>query len=95
MFLIMVSYKEPIEIIDQYLVEHRAYLEEGYKKDFFVVSGPRNPRSGGVIISQLKDREHLDKILQNDPFYIHNLADYEVIEFLPVKYHHYFKHFVE
>jgi len=94
MFLIMIHYKKPIEIVDQHLADHRNFLEEGYKKDFFIVSGPRNPRTSGIILSQLKSRTQLEDILKQDPFYINEVADFEIIEFLPVKYHKDFASFV-
>lgn len=94
MFIMMLTYKKPIEIVEQYQVEHREFLEKGYQKDYFIVSGPRNPRTGGIIFSQLKDREQLMEIMKLDPFLIHGVADYEYIEFNPVKYHHEFSPFI-
>lgn len=94
MFLIMLAYTKPIEMIDQYLAEHRAFLEEGYQKDYFVVSGPRHPRSGGIILSQLKDKLQLEAILKHDPFALNHLAEYEIIEFNPVKFHPDFAKFI-
>lgn len=87
MFIVMLTYTKPLEIIDKFLVEHREFLGEGYKKNYFVASGPMNPRTGGVIISQLKDRAQLESIMKNDPFNVHEVADYKIIEFDPVKYH--------
>lgn len=95
MFLVLISYKKPIEEIDQYLLEHRKFLDGGYKNNYFVVSGPRNPRTGGVILSQLHDRNLLENFLKDDPFYIHGIASYEVVEFVPVKYHSDFSKFIE
>jgi len=94
MFLITVSYKKPIEIVDKYLTEHRSFLDEGYAKDYLVVSGPKNPRDGGVIISCLKDRKILEDYLKRDPFYIHEIADYQITEFMPIKYHQKFECFL-
>ena len=94
MFLIMTTYKVPINEIEKYLVAHRDFLAEGYDKNYFVVSGPKKPRTGGVIISQLTDRAKLDDLLSNDPFVIHDLVNYEIIEFEPVKYHEKFASFV-
>jgi uncharacterized protein YciI len=94
MFVIIITYKKPLDIVDQHLAAHRSFLEKGYKEDLFVVSGPQHPRTGGVIISQIKDRDHLEKVLQNDPFYINDIADYKLIEFEPVKYHVAFSGFV-
>lgn len=95
MFLILLTYKKPIEFVDQYLVEHRSFLEKGYEQNYFVASGPRNPRTGGVILSQLKDKDQLLKIIQQDPFFIHEIAEFEIIEFNPVKYHKDFAGFVK
>jgi uncharacterized protein YciI len=95
MFLITLNYLQPLEIIEKHLVAHRSFLEEGYKKDYFIVSGPRNPRTGGIILSQLKNKNQLMEIIQQDPFYIHGIAEFEVIEFNPVKYHQNFAHFIE
>lgn len=87
MFLIIVNYKQPLTVVDEHLAAHRAFLEEGYQRDYFIVSGPRNPRTGGIILSQLTDRQQLEQALAQDPFYIHGVADYEIIEFNPVKKH--------
>ena len=95
MFLIMISYKKPIEIVEQYTVAHRAFLSECYEKDYFVVSGPRNPRTGGILISQLKERQQVEDVIKSDPFFVNEIADYEIIEFIPVKYHKNFLSFVE
>ncbi len=94
MFVIVLNYKRPIEIVDHYLVEHRTFLEKYYQQDAFIASGPRNPRTGGIILSQLKNREKLDEILREDPFYVHGIAEYEVMEFEPVKFHKDFEKFI-
>lgn len=94
MFIIELTYKRPIEEIDQHLTAHRSFLEDGYQKNYFVASGPQQPRTGGIIISQLKNRSQLESILKQDPFQIHNLAEYKIIEFEPVKYHTNFASFI-
>lgn len=95
MFIINIAYKKPIEVIDQFVVEHRQFLDEGYKKNYFVASGPKNPRNGGIIISQLSDRKQLEEILKQDPFCIHEVGEYEIIEFHPIKYHPDFSTFIK
>lgn len=94
MFLIKITYTKPLDIIEKHIAAHRAFLEEGYQRDYFVVSGPQNPRVGGIIISQLKDRKQLETIINHDPYRLHEVADYEIIEFEPVKYHKDFVGFV-
>lgn len=87
MFVVLLTYKKPLEEVEKYLAEHRAFLDQGYATDFFLLSGPMNPRTGGVIVSQLDNRDQLESILKEDPFSIYGLADYKIIEFTAVKYH--------
>ena len=94
MFLITLTYKKPIEVVEQYLAEHRAFLEEGYAKNYLIVSGPQNPRVGGIIIACLKDRKTLEEFIQRDPFYIYDVAEFQITEFTPVKYHKNFEQFI-
>src|SRR5579872_3877821 len=95
MFIIILTYKKSLIEIDKYLAEHMDFLDKGYGDNFFVASGPKNPRNGGIIISQLKSRDQLEKILKLDPFNIHDVADFEIIEFSPTKYHTNFSSFIE
>jgi uncharacterized protein YciI len=95
MFLVLITYKKSLDEIDGYITDHRAFLDVGYKNNYFVVSGPKNPRTGGVIVSQLSNREQLEKILSKDPFKTHDVADYEIIEFMPTKYHRNFSTFIK
>lgn len=94
MFIILTTYLKPMDVVDQYLAEHRAYLETCYQRNLLVASGPQNPRSGGVLISQLTNRQELDAMIENDPFKQHGIASYQPIEFDPVKYHNNFACFI-
>jgi len=85
MFVLILTYKKPLEIIDQYVVEHRQYLDECYAQKIILISGPQIPRSGGIIILTVKTREQLQKFIEQDPFFIHDVADYQSIEFDPIK----------
>jgi uncharacterized protein YciI len=87
MFVILITYKKSLEIVDTHLADHVIFLDQCYEKNYFMISGRKNPRTGGVIISQLKDYNQLENILKLDPFHIHEIADYEIIEFNPTKYH--------
>jgi uncharacterized protein YciI len=94
MFVILVTYKKPLALVDPHLAAHSDHLAQGYQKNYFVVSGRRNPRLGGVIISHLDDRQLLETFISQDPFYQHDIADYEIIEFTPGKRHPDFEKFI-
>lgn len=94
MFIVLIFYKEPLETIEKYLVAHRSHLDEGYRRDFLVASGPRNPRTGGILISHVDDQSVLETFLKQDPFILHDVASYEIIEFIPNKAHQDFQRFI-
>ncbi len=67
--------------MDRFLDEHRKYLKKQYEAGSFLLSGRKEPGTGGVIISGLKDQEELERILNEDPFRKNGVAEYEVIRF--------------
>jgi uncharacterized protein YciI len=75
-----------MEQIDALLASHIKYLEEQYKARRFIVSGRRNPRVGGVILANASSLSEMNAIIEQDPFYRHEAAKYEIIEFIPTKY---------
>lgn len=95
MFVVLVTYKKPLERVEQYLVAHRAFLDRGYQEQLLIASGPRVPRTGGILLSQCNERAVLETFLSQDPFLLQGIAEYEVIEFTPVKAHPNFQVFVD
>ena len=95
MFLIQVTYIKPISEVDKFLVEHRTFLDKYYASGNLICSGPRNPRIGGIILCKAKDIDDVWNFVHEDPFYINKIADYEVIEFSPIKYNKDFEPFVK
>ena len=95
MFLVVLTYKKPIEDIEQYLPEHILFLDKYYERNKFILSGRRNPRVGGIILVNSDDKEEVDAIIQEDPFNSNELADYEIIEFIPTNYDECFSKFLE
>ncbi len=83
MFIISLTYKKPLEEIDKQLENHVEYLKEQYSLGNFIASGRKVPRTGGIIMSQIKDKSELEKVIQKDPFYKNDLANYDVTEFVP------------
>ena len=81
MYLVLVNYVKPLAVIDELLPAHREFLEANYRAGLFLVSGPREPRTGGVILAQAGSREELAAVLAQDPFVIQGAAECEIIEF--------------
>lgn len=83
MFLVMVNYSKPLEVIDALLPDHVRFLEVHYAAGVFLASGRQVPRTGGVILARSDSREDLEAILAQDPFAVHQAAQYQVMEFSP------------
>ncbi|CDZ76277.1 YCII-related domain protein [Legionella massiliensis] len=86
MFIVQLTYKTPISEVDKYLQAHREFLEYHYKQGLFLASGPMKPRTGGILIAATSDRDYLESVLKNDPYHLAEIADYQLIEFTPVKH---------
>ena len=86
MFIVQLTYKAPINEVDKYLPAHREFLDYYYKQGLLLASGPMKPRTGGILIALTKDKEYLESVLQQDPYYLAEIADYQLIEFIPVKH---------
>lgn len=84
-FIIKITYTSPIEEIEKVLVEHRAFLQQGYDQKFLLCSGPLNPRVGGIVIAKAENLEKIESFFENDPYNINKLVSYEFLEFNPVK----------
>lgn len=85
MFIINLTYKTELEKVDQFLNEHIEFLNEQYELGNFLASGRKIPRTGGIILSNVENESELKKIIGKDPFKKNDLADYEMIEFVPSK----------
>jgi uncharacterized protein YciI len=83
MYILSLTYKVDLKEIDKALPLHVQFLEKHYALGHFDASGRKVPRTGGIILSLMKDRTALEQVITEDPFYRQGLADYEIIEFVP------------
>lgn len=81
LFIVDLRYIASLEKIEPALDPHVAFLEANYAAGVFLASGPKVPRTGGVIIATAPSRAALDAILETDPFKEQGLAEYTVTEF--------------
>lgn len=87
MFIISLNYIVPLEKLDQHMTEHVKFLQKYYKKNVFIASGRKVPRTGGIILALASSKEEVDEIMNKDPFFTLKLAEYTVTEFLTSQYH--------
>lgn len=87
MFIINLNYIVPLDQLDAHMTEHVTFLKVYYKKNVFVASGRKVPRTGGIILALARSREEVESIIKEDPFYIHQLAEFTITEFLTSQSH--------
>jgi uncharacterized protein YciI len=85
MFVVLLNYIKPLDEIQTHLEAHRRFLDQGYAAGYFLSSGPRVPRTGGVILAKAPSAEELKSYIDRDPFKLAGVATYEVVEFVPLK----------
>lgn len=81
MFVVLLTYRKPLEEVMAHLDAHRAWLDGHYAAGRFLCSGPQVPRTGGVILCRAGSREEVDTLTADDPFRLHGIADYTIVEF--------------
>ncbi len=82
--LIDIIYKVPLAEVEKFLTEHREFLQIYYDKGYFIASGPKDPRDGGIILA-IGEIDFLNSVIQQDPYYKNQIAEYKIISFNPVK----------
>lgn len=80
MFIVSLNYKVPLTEIDRLQAAHVEWLKACYAEGILVASGPKKPRTGGIIIAR-GSRDVLDASLAADPFAKAGAAEYDVTEF--------------
>ena len=81
MFIIELTYKVSLARIDASMAAHVIFLKKYYAAGNFLISGRKIPRDGGIIVAVGKNRQHIEGIIREDPFYERGLADFRIIEF--------------
>jgi uncharacterized protein YciI len=79
MLVLSLTYVKPDEEADRYMEPHMAWVKEGYARGWFLASGRKVPRTGGMILAA-GDRSAIEAHVAADPFTVHGIAEYEITE---------------
>ena len=85
MFLILLTYVRPLDVVDELLPAHRQWLEAHYADGTFLLSGRQEPRTGGVILANGPDRRRIEEICASDPFALAGAATHAIVELVATK----------
>lgn len=86
LFIISLTYKMNLNEMESFITAHRSYLDIGYRNGFLIASGPKNPKVGGFILGKFSSYEDAEAFVIEDPYVVNNVVDYEITEFMPVKW---------
>lgn len=79
MLILSLTYIAPMEQADAAMAAHIDWVNAGYDKGWFLASGRKTPRTGGVILAR-GERAAIEAYLAQDPFVVQAIAHYEVTE---------------
>jgi len=51
-FIVEITFTAPIARIEEIVPQHRAFLQTGYDRAGCLMSGPKNPRTGGIVVAR-------------------------------------------
>jgi uncharacterized protein YciI len=79
MFILSLTYVKPNDEADRHMEPHMAWVKEGYAKGWFLASGRKVPRTGGVIFA-IGDPTAIEAYVAADPFTLNGVAEYKITE---------------
>jgi uncharacterized protein YciI len=85
MFVLELTYTAPLDRVDAALEDHVAWLNTQYAAGYFIASGRKQPRDGGVILAAGMDRAAVEQLVAQDPFVLAGVCAYRVTEFVATK----------
>lgn len=94
-FVVDIIFKEDFQKIEPVVPAHREFLQSGYDKGLLLCSGPKIPRTGGIVIARAESREQIEELFTHDPYSLNGFADYRFTEFNPVKFQPLLKDWIE
>ena len=84
-YVLNLTYVRPIAEVEAVLDAHSRYIESAYQRGAFLLSGRKDPWTGGIIFAQAASLDDLQSLIAEDPFLKAEVATYEIIEFRPTR----------
>ncbi len=84
MFLVLTTYRVEFELDDPRVEAHRQFLRDQAAQGRVLLSGPRNPRTGGVTVFDVETEAELRGILSQDTMRQADMIDDQIFEFSAV-----------
>ncbi|MPT46880.1 MAG: GTP cyclohydrolase [Sphingobium sp.] len=84
MFVIILTYKAELAIVDQYRAAHWEGLDKASADGLLLTGGREVGKKSGILLMR-GDREEIEHFAANDAFVVNGVADYAIFEFNPTR----------
>jgi uncharacterized protein YciI len=85
MFVLIARYTKPVEEVDRLLDGHRAWIVKNMEAGKILLTARQVPLTGGLILARGESPEQIWEMVREDPFQSSGSAQYEVLQFQPVR----------
>ena len=83
MFIIQLKFSTNKANASQFMDGHNAWLKDGFANGIFLLAGTIQPKQGGAILTHNATLEHVQTIIQADPFVAEGVVTAEISEITP------------
>jgi len=87
MYILFINPSKSPQALTPVFPAHSEFLERYCRAGKFILTGGLTARPAGVVLANVNSEEELHAMLAGDPFVREQVAEYEVIEFKPSRYH--------
>ena len=87
MYILFINPTKSPEALAPVFPAHSEFLERYCKAGKFILTGGLTARPAGMVLANVNSGDELKAMLAEDPFVREQVAEYEVIEFKPSRYH--------
>jgi uncharacterized protein YciI len=81
MYVVLLRYPTP-GADEPHRAAHRAFIARAVEQGRILVSGPMEPRTGGVIVTTASTRAEVEALIAEDPYHQAGVASHEPIQFI-------------
>lgn len=85
MFIILLKFSSNKANASQFMDGHNAWLQDGFEKGIFLLTGTIQPKLGGAIVAHNVQLERIQEIVKKDPFVAEDVVAADILEITPSK----------
>jgi len=87
MYILFINFTKSLQDIQPVFPAHLEFIDAHIKTGKFILSGGLTGKPSGVVLANINNGDELKALLAEDPCVLEQVAEYEIIEFTPSRYH--------